>query len=117
MVSLRKRLAAATVVGMLAVAAPATANAAAPTLPNPLPPNPNLPNPLKPNPDLCLNGIVDPGPFGPLGPYGPSGPYGKDGPLHNEPNPLGNAATCGGLLTYILRGGNPASFVQASIAH
>jgi hypothetical protein len=78
-------------------------------------PNVSLPNPLQPNPNLCLSGIVDPGPFGPLGPYGPSGPYGANGPLHGQPNPIGNAATCGGLFTYILRGGNPASFVQNSI--
>jgi hypothetical protein len=107
MVSLKKTLAAMTAVGVLAVAAPMSANAAVP--------NVSLPNPLQPNPNLCLSGIVDPGPFGPLGPYGPSGPYGANGPLHGQPNPIGNAATCGGLFTYILRGGNPASFVQNSI--
>jgi hypothetical protein len=63
---------------------------------------------------LCLSGVMDLGPFGPLGPYGPSGPYGPNGPLHNQTNPLGNAATCGGLLTYIMRGGTLQSFVQAS---
>jgi hypothetical protein len=107
MLSLRKSLAAATAVGVLAVAAPVTANAAVPTA--------TLPNPLKPNPNLCLSGVVDPGPFGPSGPYGPMGPYGKDGPLHNSPNPIGNAATCGGLITYVLRGGNLNSFVQSSL--
>jgi hypothetical protein len=107
MISARKTLAAVTAVGVLAVAAPMSANAAVPSL---------LPNPLTPNPNLCLSGIVDPGPFGPLGPYGPSGPYGPNGPLHGQPNPIGNAATCGGALTYFLRGGNLNSFVQSSIA-
>ena len=64
---------------------------------------------------LCLSGVTDLGPFGPMGPYGPSGPYGPNGPLHDQTNPLGNAATCGGLLTYILRGGTLQSFVHASI--
>jgi hypothetical protein len=105
MISLRKTLAAATAVGVLAVAAPMSASAAVPTLPNPLAPNPNL----------CLSGVVDPGPVGPRGPYGPQGPYGANGPLHGQANPIGNAATCGGLLTYVLRGGTLSSFVQNSI--
>lgn len=105
MISPRKTLAAATAVGVLAVAAPMSASAAVPTLPNPLTPNPNL----------CLSGVVDPGPFGPMGPYGPQGPYGANGPLHGQANPIGNAATCGGLLTYVLRGGTLSSFVQNSI--
>jgi hypothetical protein len=96
-----------TAVGALAVAAPAGASAAAPSFPNPL---------AKDNSNLCLHGVVDPGPFGPLGPYGPSGPYGANGPLHGQTNPLGDAATCGGLLTYILRGGNLTSFVKANAA-
>jgi hypothetical protein len=76
----------------------------------------SIPNLGAPDPNQCLQGLstFDPGPFGPLGPYGPSGPYGANGPLHGQANPLGNAATCGGLLTYILRGGNLVSFVQAS---
>jgi hypothetical protein len=107
MMSLRKTLAAATAVGVLAVAAPMSASAAVPTV--------SLPNPLAPNPNLCLSGVVDPGPFGPSGPYGPPGPYGPNGPLAGQPNPIGNAATCGGLMTYILRGGTLSSFVQNSI--
>lgn len=107
MMSLRKSLAAATAVGVLAVAAPMSANAAVPSA--------AVPNPLAPNPNLCLRGIVDPGPFGPLGPYGPVGPYGANGPLHGQPNPIGNAATCGGFMTYLLRGGNLNSFVENSI--
>jgi hypothetical protein len=108
MISVRKTLAAVTAVGVLAVAVPAGANAAVPSVGLP-------PNPLQPNPNLCLTGIVDPGPFGPLGPYGPDGPYGPNGPLHGQPNPIGNAATCGGALTYILRGGTLGSFVQSSL--
>jgi len=110
MISVRKTLAAATAVGVLALAAPLGANAAVPSIPLP-------PNPLQPNPNLCLSGIVDPGPFGPLGPYGPEGPYGPNGPLHGQPNPIGNAATCGGGITYLLRGGTLGSFVQNSIVH
>ncbi|MEA2383283.1 MAG: hypothetical protein QOH72_3254 [Solirubrobacteraceae bacterium] len=108
MISVRKTLAAATAAGLLAVAVPVTANAAVPSIPLPA-------NPLQPNPNLCLPGIVDPGPFGPLGPYGPKGPYGPNGPLHNQPNPIGNAATCGGGITYLLRGGTLGSFVQGSL--
>jgi hypothetical protein len=106
--SLRKRASAVSaVVAALAIAAPvAAANAAIPSMPNPLAPNPNL----------CLKGVVDIGPFGPMGPYGPSGPYGANGPLHGQQNPIGDAATCGGLLTYVLRGGNLSSFVNGSIA-
>ena len=99
-----KRIAAAlAATAALAVAVPATASAA------PTEPFPGVPA------DICLSGIPDPGPFGPMGPYGPSGPYGVNGPLHGQPNPIGNAATCGGLLTYILRGGTLDSFVQASL--
>jgi hypothetical protein len=106
--SLRKSLSAVTAVSVaLAVAAPLAAAAPAPTLPTPFAPNPNL----------CIQGgPVDMGPFGPLGPYGPSGPYGANGPLHGQANPIGNAATCGGLLTYILRGGTLTSFVNGSVA-
>jgi hypothetical protein len=64
---------------------------------------------------ICLSGITDLGPFGVMGPYGPLGPYGPNGPLAGRPNPIGNAATCGGLITYILRGGTLSSFVQANI--
>lgn len=106
MMSLRKRVSATAVIAALAVGAPvAAANAALPSIPNPLAPNPNL----------CLHGVVDMGPFGPLGPYGDQGPYGPNGPLHNQPNPIGNAAQCGGLLTYALRGGTLSSFVNANI--
>jgi hypothetical protein len=69
------------------------------------------------DPNLCLSGVVDMGPFGPLGPYGPSGPYGPNGPMAGQPNPIGNAATCGGLLTYFLRGGTVQGYIQASIPH
>jgi hypothetical protein len=105
--SLRKRLpAVAAITSVLALAAPvATAGAALPSLPS-----------LQPNPNLCLSGVVDPGPFGPSGPYGASGPYGPDGPLHGAANPIGNAATCGGLLTFALRGGTVSSFVNANLA-
>lgn len=106
--SLRKRLFAATAAtALLASAAPlATAGAA-------VPPLPGLPGS---NPQLCLHGIVDPGPLGPMGPYGPLGPYGKDGPLHGQPNPIGDAATCGGALTFFLRGGDLTSFVNGNLA-
>jgi hypothetical protein len=89
----------------LAVAVPAGAIAATP---------PSMPK-FGPDPNLCLKGVVDPGPLGPMGPYGPDGPYGADGPLHGQPNPLGNVATCGGSLTYILRGGTLPGFVQANL--
>jgi hypothetical protein len=36
--------------------------------------------------------------------------------LANVPNPIGNAAQCGGLITFILRGGTVSSYVQATIA-
>jgi hypothetical protein len=90
-------------VAALAAAAPTVASAA--TLPS-----------FGPNPNLCLSNVYDPGPLGPTGPYGPSGPYGPNGPLHGQPNPVGNVATCGGGLTYILRGGTIGSFVQANVA-
>jgi hypothetical protein len=98
----RTRIAAAlAVTAALAGAVPAAASAATPI--GLLPAN------------ACPAGIVDLGPFGPMGPYGPSGPYGPNGPLHGQPNPIGNAATCGGLLTYILRGGTLDSFVNSSL--
>jgi hypothetical protein len=99
------RLAAATAV--LAIAAPvATAGAASPSI---------LPA-RQPPANICLSGVVDPGPFGPSGPYGADGPYGAQGPLAGAPNPIGNTASCGGLLTYVLRGGNVSSFVNANLA-
>ena len=107
--SLRKRLPMVTAAAAaLAIAVPATAGAAV-----------RLPPPVRQPPapaNICLSGFADPGPFGPAGPYGPYGPYGQGGPLAGHPNPIGNAATCGGLLTYVLRGGNLSSFVQANIA-
>jgi hypothetical protein len=106
--SLRNRLpAVAAVTAALALATPGLAAAAG--TPAPAPSSGS-------NQQLCLSGVVDMGPFGPLGPYGPSGPYGANGPLHGQTNPLGDAATCGGLLTYILRGGNLTSFVKANAA-
>jgi hypothetical protein len=66
--------------------------------------------------NVCLKGVVDPGPLGPMGPYGAYGPYGPNGPLHNQTNPLGDVAGCGGALTYMLRGGNITSFVNANLA-
>lgn len=89
---------------------PAAASAAAP------PALPQLPG-TGDNANLCLKGVVDMGPFGPLGPYGPSGPYGPDGPLNGQQNPIGNAATCGGFITFILRGGSLQSFIQGNIAN
>jgi hypothetical protein len=88
----------------LAAAVPAGASAQIPGVPG-----------FAPNPNLCLSGVADPGPFGPSGPYGAYGPYGPDGPLHGTPNPLGDVASCGGLLTFILRGGTIDSFVQANL--
>jgi hypothetical protein len=107
--SLRKRLpAVAAITSVLAIAAPvASAGAALPSLPSMQPANPA---------DICFSGVADPGPFGPSGPYGPDGPYGADGPLHGAANPIGNAATCGGLLTYALRGGTLTGFVNANLA-
>jgi hypothetical protein len=103
--SLLKRLPAVSAVAALALAVPvAGAHAAA------------LPNPLQPDPNFCIQGAYDPGPFGPSGPYGASGPYGPNGPLAGQPNPIGNAAQCGGLLTYFVRGGTVSSYVQSSIA-
>jgi hypothetical protein len=101
-----KKLAAALAAcAVLAAAAPVAANAAtAPMLPT-----------GDPNANLCLSGVADPGPFGPKGPYGPNGPYGANGPLHGQANPIGDAATCGGLLTYVLRGGTLQTFVGASL--
>jgi hypothetical protein len=108
--SLRKRFpAVATVAAVLAIAAPvATAGAALPSIPS-------LGQPTDPA-NICLSGVVDPGPFGPSGPYGADGPYGPDGPLAGRPNPLGNTAQCGGLLTFVLRGGTVSSYVDANLA-
>jgi hypothetical protein len=97
----------ATVVAAAALAGAVPAGASAATFPG-------LPG-AGSNANICLSGVVDLGPFGPLGPYGPSGPYGKNGPLNGQPNPIGNAATCGGLLTYILRGGTLNSFIQGNL--
>jgi hypothetical protein len=108
--SLRKRLTTmAAAAAVVAVVAPVASAGAAVRLPPPFIQSQDPAN-------ICLSGVVDPGPFGPMGPYGPSGPYGPNGPLHGQANPIGNAATCGGLLTYILRGGTLSSFVQANIA-
>jgi hypothetical protein len=108
--SLRTRLSAVTAVSAaLAIALPAAAGAAVPSPVAPL----ALPGS---NSNLCLSGIADPGPLGASGPYGPGGPYGPNGPLHGAANPIGNAATCGGALTYFLRGGNVNSFVNANLA-
>jgi hypothetical protein len=98
-----KRLAAILAAGAtIAAVAPAAANAAPPGA---------ITDPSK----VCFQGVPDFGPFGPYGPYGAYGPYGKDGPLHGQPNPLGDAANCGGLLTYIIRGGTLTSFIQANV--
>jgi hypothetical protein len=100
------RLSAVTAVtAALAIAAPIAADAAVPI---------SLTSPNSQSAEFCPKGIVDLGPFGPLGPYGPEGPYGANGPLAGKPNPIGDAATCGGLFTYIVRGGTLASFVNAS---
>jgi hypothetical protein len=106
--SLRKRLPAlAAVTAVLAVAAPvATAGAAPPSIPT---------HPAS-TANACLSGFVDPGPFGPSGPYGAAGPYGPDGPLAGQPNPLGNVPSCGGLLTFVVRGGTVSSFVDANLS-
>jgi hypothetical protein len=99
-----KRLAATlAAAAVVAAAAPAGASAATPVV---------APGSSS---EICLTGVVDPGPFGPMGPYGALGPYGKDGPLYGKPNPLGDVASCGGLITYILRGGTVSSFVQANL--
>jgi hypothetical protein len=118
--SVRKRLSAMTALGAaVAIAAPAaTAGAQAPPTVPGLPAGANaIPGlPTNANGEICLQGITDLGPFGPMGPYGPNGPYGEHGPLHGQPNPIGDAATCGGLITYLLRGGDLASFVNGNIA-
>lgn len=95
----------ATLVGVavtLTAAAPAAAAAASTSAP-------------RSSDQVCLSGFLDLGPFGPYGPYGASGPYGPNGPLHDRPNPIGDAAQCGGLITFILRGGTLDSFIQANI--
>ena len=103
-----KRIAAAlAVTAALAGAIPAAARVATPTLPA-LPGSGSMAN-------VCFSNVVDPGPFGQFGPYGQYGPYGPNGPMHGQPNPIGNAAGCGGLMTYIMRGGTIDSFVQASL--
>jgi hypothetical protein len=107
--SLLKRVpAVAAITAMLAVAAPvASAAAALPSL-----------TPIQPGStaNICLSGLPDPGPLGPSGPYGADGPYGPNGPLAGRPNPIGNAAQCGGLFTYALRGGTVSSFVNANLS-
>jgi hypothetical protein len=118
MTLLKRVSAAAAVVGILAVAAPlAEASAAAPL---PVAPGTHAAlaavHPANPFANVCLKGVVDPGPFGPLGPYGPQGPYGPNGPLHGRPNPIGDAASCGGFVTFLLRGGTLSSFVQGNLA-
>jgi hypothetical protein len=119
--SLRNRLSAVTAVtAAVAIAGPVAAGAAAPSFPAPgtsfpTPPT-SFPTPGTPDPNFCVKGTFDPGPFGPDGPYGPKGPYGPDGPLSGKPNPLGDAATCGGLFTYIVRGGDLTSFVNGNLS-
>ena len=54
--------------------------------------------------------------LGSAGPYGPSGPWGPAGPMRGHPNPLGDAAQCGGFGAYILNGGTIESFVNANLA-
>jgi hypothetical protein len=89
---------------------------AAPTLAPPVPAAlPQLTLNAPDTSNICLSGFADPGPFGPNGPYGQFGPYGPGGPLAGRPNPIGNAAQCGGLLTFVLRGGTLDSFVQGNI--
>jgi hypothetical protein len=104
----RKRLAAtvAAAAATLAVAVPAGASAAPATV---------LPHLGSSNSNVCLPNVVDPGPLGPMGPYGAAGPYGPNGPLSGQANPLGDVASCGGALTYILRGGTINSFVQSNL--
>ena len=67
------------------------------------------------DPNLCLQGVPDYGPLGQFGPYGQYGPYGPNGPMHNQTNPMGNVASCGGTLAFILRGGTLQSFIQANL--
>jgi hypothetical protein len=103
-----KQIAAAlTVTAAFAGAVPAAASAQTPALPA-------IPGSGSPA-NICFSGANDPGPFGPMGPYGASGPYGPNGPLHGQANPIGDAAGCGGLMTFIMRGGTIDSFVQASL--
>jgi hypothetical protein len=80
-------------VAALSAAAPAVAGAQSTAAPPPAS-------------QLCFPALsmLDLGPLGPLGPYGPMGPWGPHGPFHGQPNPLGNAATCGGLWVLIARG-------------
>ena len=80
------------------------------------PPSINVGLPTNGAGQICFSGFADPGAFGPNGPYGASGPYGPNGPLHGRPNPIGDTASCGGLLTYLLRGGNVNTFVNANLA-
>jgi hypothetical protein len=113
--SLRTRLSAVTAaVVALAVAAPVATAGAAPGV-GPPTALPQLGFGMPDTSNICLSGFVDLGPFGPYGPYGQFGPYGPNGPLAGRPNPIGNAAECGGLITFILRGGTLASFVQGNI--
>jgi hypothetical protein len=108
-----KRLTAvAAVIGVVAVGAPVAAASAAGPLAGLGQLTPGGGN----SADVCLNGVVDPGPLGPSGPYGADGPWGANGPLHSSPNPLGNVAGCGGGLAFVLRGGTVASYVQANLA-
>ena len=93
------------VAAALTAAAPAAANAAA----GPVPAN------FDPPANVCLHDVGDMSALGPYGPYGPSGPWGKDGPMNGKPNPLGDVANCGGMITYIVRGGTLDGFIQANI--
>jgi hypothetical protein len=108
--SSRKRVTAVLAAGAaIAAIAPAAASAA------PAPAFPAFPGQATDRSKFCMKGVTDFGPLGPYGPYGAYGPYGKDGPLHGQANPLGDVASCGGLLTYIVRGGTLDSFVQANL--
>ena len=99
---------AATLAAAAALAGVVPAVASAATLPT-------LPGHGSPS-SVCLSGVHDPGPLGPNGPYGAHGPWGPDGPLHGQANPLGNVASCGGAITFVLRGGTIDSFIQANLA-